>query len=388
MPGSLREKRPGVWELRVFLGRDHEGRVQHRSVTFRGGKRQAQRALASVLAEIDESDTDVILDWGHDTTVNDAILGWERNGWDDLSPTTARRYKGIWDLHIRDAIGRKRIKALGPYEVEQFLRELKAKGLSESSVRQTRAVLHRACRLARKWSGNRLPNPVTDTELPEWALAEQATRVRAPRPEEVHALLQAAEQLDHRFAVFLRIVAATGARRGEICALQWTDLDAEAGTLLIDEAVIAEDGGAQIKGPKNRTSVRTIALDPGSVAALVDLRATQRSVARSCNVTALENGYIFSTDPTGAKPPHPDPMTKAFGRARTRAKVATDIHLHSLRHFHSTQLDAVISEAQKQARMGWATVQMARHYTGVVTDEDRRAAAFIGDLLQPRLKAP
>ncbi|MGH9181391.1 MAG: hypothetical protein ACRDY5_06715, partial [Acidimicrobiales bacterium] len=161
----MREKRPGVWELRVFLGRDTEGRVKHRSVSFRGGKRQAQRALATLLAELDASDTEVVLEWGLDTTVNDAILGWERNGWEDLSPTTARRYKGIWALHVRDTIGRKRIKALGPYEVEQFLRELKAKGLSESSVRQTRAVLHRACRLARKWSGNRLPNPVTDTEL-------------------------------------------------------------------------------------------------------------------------------------------------------------------------------------------------------------------------------
>ena len=41
----------------------------------------------------------------------------------------------------------------------------------------------------------------------------------------------------------------------------------------------------------------------------------------------------------------------------------------------------VISEAQKQARLGWSTVKMARHYTGVVPEEDCRAAEHIGGLL-------
>ncbi len=379
----MREKRPGVWELRAFLGRDTSGRVRHRSITFQGGKRQAQRALAALVAELEESDTELIVEWGPDTTVNDAILGWERNGWDDLSPTTARRYKGIWDLHIRDSIGRKRIKALGPYEIERYLRDLKAKGLSRSSVHQTRAVLHRSCRLARKWSGNRLPNPVSDTEMPDWALADQAHQVRAPDPAEVHALLRAARELDLRFAVFLRVIAATGARRGEVCALRWSDINASAGTLVIDEAIIAHDGGARSKDPKNRSSIRMLALDRGTLDELDELSDEQRHIADACGAALDRGAYVFTTDPTGATPPHPDAMTKAFGRARTKAGVASDIHLHSLRHFQSTQLDAVISEAQKQARMGWATVQMARHYTGVVTEEDRRAAAHMGDLLDP-----
>ena len=387
MSGSMREKRPGVWELRAFLGRDTAGKVRHLSVTFEGGKRQAQRALAALVAEIEDSDTELIAEWGPDTTINDAILGWERNGWDDLSPTTARRYKGIWTLHIRDSIGRKRIKALGPYEIERYLRDLKAQGLSRSSVHQTRAVLHRSCRLARKWSGNRLPNPVSDTEMPDWALADQPVQVRAPDPGEVHALLDAARELDLRFAVFLRVIAATGARRGEVCALRWSDIDMPAGTLVIDEAIIAHDGGARSKDPKNRSSIRALALDRGTLVALEELSLEQRRLAEACGAALDERAYVFTTDPTGVTPPHPDAMTKAFARTRRKAGVASDVHLHSLRHFQSTQLDAVISEAQKQARMGWATVQMARHYTGVVTEEDRRAADHIGELLGPPQRA-
>jgi hypothetical protein len=41
----------------------------------------------------------------------------------------------------------------------------------------------------------------------------------------------------------------------------------------------------------------------------------------------------------------------------------------------------VISEAQKQARLGWSTVHMARHYTDAITEEDRRAADHIGKVL-------
>lgn len=44
-------------------------------------------------------------------------------------------------------------------------------------------------------------------------------------------------------------------------------------------------------------------------------------------------------------------------------------------------LDAVISEKQKQSRLGWTNAIMARHYTDSVPDEDRRAAEHIGRLL-------
>ena len=80
-------------------------------------------------------------------------------------------------------------------------------------------------------------------------------------------------------------------------------------------------------------------------------------------------------------PPHPDSMTHALTRIRDQADLPSDIHLHSLRHFHATALDPVISEAQKQARLGWSTVHMARHYTDGVPAEDRRAAEHIGRLL-------
>lgn len=386
MAGSLRPVggRPNTWELRVYLGRDEAGRVRHRYATVHGTRRHAERELARLVAEQDAQPAavpEVPREWGPTTTVNDAIAAWRDNGWEDLSPKTAGRYESVWEVHIRRSIGRRRIATLGPYEVERYFRELKRAGLSEGSVRMVRAVLHRACRLARRWSGNVLSNPISDTELPTWRLDERAEKVRAPEVSEVVALLAAADEDDGRVGVFMRLLAATGMRRGEACALRWCDVDQAAGVVRVDEAVVAAKGGAVVRSPKTRASVRTVAVDPSTMARIGELRANQERLAAACGRSVGPDGFVFSFEPGGTEPPYPDSFSHALARLRKKAALPSDIHLHSLRHFHATAVDPVISEAQKQARLGWSTVQMARHYTDGVAEEDRRAAEHIGALL-------
>ena len=388
MAGSIRarpDKAPDAWELRVFVGRDTSGRVRHRSRLFHGTERQAERALARmVIAQEDEPalvPTEESRQWGPSTTINEAIEGWRSNGWQDLSPSRTRRYASIVETHVKDSIGRRTIASLSPYDVEVYLRQLKARGLSEASVRQTRALLHRACRLARKWSGNVLPNPINGTELPDWKLNEQRDAVRAPTLEEVQQLLAAAKERDERLHAYLLVTAATGVRRGEVCGLRWSDVDLERASLRVDEGVIVTDGGAEVKAPKTRASVRRVALDEGTVEVLRVRRALVERLAELAGEVVEADHFVFSSDVPGVEPPHPDSMSNAFRALRRSVGVAEEVHLHSLRHFQATVLDAVISEAQKQARLGWSTVHMARHYTDGDEQEDRRAAEHIGKLL-------
>ena len=49
-------------------------------------------------------------------------VGWKANGWEDWSPTTARRYESIWRVHIKDSIGTRTLASLSPYDVEVFFR--------------------------------------------------------------------------------------------------------------------------------------------------------------------------------------------------------------------------------------------------------------------------
>jgi integrase len=124
-----------------------------------------------------------------------------------------------------------------------------------------------------------------------------------------------------------------------------------------------------------------VAIDSDTASILRRLQLAQRSLATACGLTLEPESFLFSSEPGGLVPPHPDAMSHTFATVRTKGKVATDVHMHSLRHFHATVLDPVISEAQKQTRLGWSTVKMARHYTDSVPEEDRRAAAHVGNML-------
>lgn len=388
MAGSIRprtEKGPNVYELRVYVGRDANGRARQKSTLFRGSRRAAEMELARLVTAQSEEPAVVPQDhargFGPSTTINMAIEAWKNNGWQDLSPSTTRRYASIWSTHIERSIGRRTIASLGPYDVEIYLRGLKASGLSEASVRQTRAILHRSCRLARKWSGNVLPNPVSGTEMPDWLLLEQPDAVRAPSTEEVQALFRASKALGTRIHGFVAVVISTGMRRGEACALRWRDLDFEHARITIDESVVAADGGAQVKAPKSRAGVRTVAIDKVTLGILKSLRLETARLAKLAEVAVEPAHFVFAPEVPGTTPPYPDTMSHAFSRIRAAAHVAADVHLHSLRHFQATVLDPVISEAQKQNRLGWSTVHMARHYTDGVDEEDRLAAEHLGALL-------
>ena len=125
MAGSLRarpDKGADAWELRVFIGRDTAGRVRHMSRLFRGTKRAAERELARLVVAQEETPGAVPDErsrpWGPSTTFNDAIAGWRDNGWDDLSPLTAKRYEGVWRVHIRNEFGRCKIANTGSYDVK------------------------------------------------------------------------------------------------------------------------------------------------------------------------------------------------------------------------------------------------------------------------------
>ena len=390
MAGSMRlVAQPGTWELRVFRGRDSAGRVKHRYQRFQGSKRQAERELARLVAEqeaIPAPIAETELRWNSTTTINDAIAAWQENSWQDLSPSTIRRYKSIWQVQIKDSVGRQRIASLSSYEVEMFLRDLKSQGLAEATVRQTRAVLNRACRLARKWSGGVIPNPIADSELPSWS-TESNDPVRSPSLDEVSSLLRAAKTFDPRISCIIRLIVATGMRRGEACALRWSDCNFDNRTIRIDKSVVAFEGKAAIKAPKTRASIRTVAVDVGTLQELVELRGIQEALALIAEESLSSDSFVFSFYPGGGIPPYPDTISHAFMRVRKLAYIAADIHLHSLRHFQATALDPIISEKQKQSRLGWTNPVMARHYTDSVPEEDRRAADHIGSLFEESVEA-
>src|SRR5438105_4888326 len=134
-----------------------------------------------------------------------------------------------------------------------------------------------------------------------------------------------------RLAVYLRLAAVTGARRGELCALKWSDVDLADGEVLIARSLALGTHEVVEKQTKTYRS-RRIALDPGTVKALEEQRTRMENRAEICEAELVADAYVFARDVAGRVPWRPDSgATGRFLRLRKKAGLDT-VRLHDLRH--------------------------------------------------------
>ncbi len=373
MRGGLRERSPGVWEVRVERGRDPvTGRRLQISRTVRGGKREAQRKLNALLAEVDEGTTS-----SSDAKFRDVAERWLRLTKADLSPTTFRRYRGLLEHHIYPALGNRAAASIRTSELDElYLGLIERKNLSAASVRQVHAVIRRALQQAVRWGWIRT-NPATDTTPPR----VPPSTISPPEVGQVLALLAAADTAYPEFGRFLRVAVTSGARRGELCALRWRNVDWDNATLTIARAVVEVEGGLFEKDTKTH-AVRRIALDGATVDVLRTHHAAANATAAAAEIELPVNAFVFTHDPAGGRPWTPDHVTKAF--QRFRRKVGADaVRLHDLRHFAATQLLAAgVPVRTVSGRLGHANAATTLGvYAHFVEQSDRDAANALSHLL-------
>src|SRR5262249_35258528 len=137
--------------------------------------------------------------------------------------------------------------------------------------------------------------------------------IRPPSPEAVGRLVELAERDDPTFAVLLRVAAATGARRGELCALRWSDLDFDKGTVTIERGLILVSGGLKERPTKTHNR-RIVSLDAGTVDRLQRHHHAEQAAARACGALLRPDAFVFSRRPGGTTPLRPDNCTSTFDK--------------------------------------------------------------------------
>jgi integrase len=386
-----------TWELRIYMGRKANGQADVKSIMFHGtqAKANAEQARLEVKSrEERQKNRGKELSqngWGSNTTINDAFEKYLKSPrWDRLSPSTQLRYSNLYKKHLQDNIGKRSIASLSPLDIEEFLLRMK-KGSSKSppqshsSVNQARVLIRNACREAAKGSHGEIRNPARFADLPVWDSSELRDEPGSPTASDVAKILQTSAT-DKSFYAYLWLISATGMRRGEACAIKWQDWDEKAKTIRITQGIAAARGGAKEKSPKTRKANRRISIGTEATKALRAYRQEVERLAKLGGFSIEPTHFVFSRTLPGEKPPHPDTMSHMMARSRQRAGVDMDVGLHSLRHFQSTTIDGVVSEIQIQARLGWSSQRMQRHYTDAVTEEDRKAAAHVERTLRQVMK--
>jgi hypothetical protein len=203
---------------------------------------------------------------------------------DDRTAATLETYEQKSKKYIEPKLGTHLLAKLKPAHVAEWVAALRASGgengkpLSAKTVRNVYGLLHGAIAWAKDLE--LVGRNVCDTDA---ARPPQAPRspAKALSDDEVQRLLKAAEAT--RWGPFLTVALATGARRGELCALSWNDVDFEGRTLYRSEP-FANEGLHRPQGHQNRQRAAAFALTLGSrsvAAATRDAGTRQTPCARN-----------------------------------------------------------------------------------------------------------
>jgi integrase len=348
MSGHIRQRSPGSFELRYPLGADpRTGKRKIATVTFRGSRKDAERELRRLMRLVDTGE--------HATdpsrmTLRHWVATWLDTIRQEVSPKTHERYSELVDGFLVPTLGNIRLAKLTPTDIQEVMtgwatggrRDGKSGGLAP----QTRRHIHRVLSIAL----NRAIEQQLIARNPAAALSR-----RLPRVEKAELKTLSAEQarrlLDgmrsNRIYWPVLLALASGARRGEILALRWRDVDLDRGSVAITRSLEETKVGLRFKAPKTDRT-RGVLIPAFAVAELRRHKREQAEELLALGVRQNEDTLLCRRldpfnrdgrlDPVAAMNGH------AVGREYRRAfRVLKGLDIpyvrfHDLRHSHATQL--------------------------------------------------
>ena len=230
-------------------------------------------------------------------------------------------------------------------------------------------------------------NPCRRTEAPKAAEIE----VEALQEEDVAKLLEALQDAPAQYSVITQLALLTGARRGEICALRWSDVDLDAGVISINRTVQNIAGrGTVFTAPKTKRSRRCIKIGPECVQLLREYRQHQKAErfkvgSEWVRRVEIENGKTVDNDLLftrwNGQPFDPNAVTSWFPGFLAAHDLPT-VHFHSLRHTNASVLIAAhVPVTTVSGRLGHAKTSTTTDiYAGFIRSSDAAAADALTDV--------
>jgi integrase len=393
--GSVQQLPSGALRVSVYAGYDPVSGRRHylREVVPPGPKAaaEAEKVLRRFAGQVDDrrnprtsATVDQLLDRHLETL--------------DVGRTTHRMYRKYLEKHVRPFIGRVKAGAVDADVLDSLYAELRrcrahcdskrgidhrtprehvcdercrphdCAPLSATTIRHIHFVLSGAFAKAVRWRWVS-SNPVSLASPP-------AARKPEPDPPsaEQAALLLAETWRDPDWGTLVWLTMTTGARRGELCALQWRDIDLVNGAMVVRRSISQDGAHCEQKDPKSHQQ-RRVALDAETVAVLAEHHDRCRERAAALDLELESDAFVFSNDPDGGTHLVPSSVSQRYSRLARR--LGLDTHLHSLRHYSATELIAAGVDVRTVAGRlghGGGGVTTLRVYAAWLAESDQRAA--------------
>jgi integrase/DNA-binding transcriptional regulator YhcF (GntR family) len=397
--GNLEILGSGAIRVRVYAGVDPlTARPHYLKTTIPAGPDaldQAERERIRLLSQVDEGRnprTKATVDQLMDRYLE--LL--------DVDANTRRSYEGYIRNHIRPMLGKLPVGRLngetldsfysilrtcrahcggrkyiehrksGPHECTDKCRQHECKPLSQSSIRQVHWCLSGALKRAVRWHWITV-NPLDQAQPPRAVAADP----HPPTPEQAAAIVNAAFK-DFDWGMLVWIAMTTGARRGELCALRWDELDLDNAVLSIRSSIGQQGAKTWAKDTKTHQQ-RRISLDSDTVALLRAYRLQREATATEFGRELAADGRIFSAAVDHRTWLKPDSVSQRY--ERMCRKLGWDMHIHQLRHYSATELiTAGVDVRTVAGRLGHGGggATTLRVYTAWISEADQRAAGDLG----------
>ena len=362
--GGVSLRKDGRWEGRVVVGYDDKGLPVTKNILAKTKSDCIAKLKAlrdSIQAPAPEQPKPGILlgDW--------LDLWYQTYKKSNLRPNTQMSYERRIYQHIIPALGNIQMDKLTTNDIQQFYAKLKqggrllrtelyGEGLSDQTVRGIHTTLHAALdkAVAEKLL---FRNPADGCRLP----SAKAREMQVLTPEEIQRLLiQAKEDCCYEL---LLLELSTGLRRGEICALQWDDLNLRTGELRVQRQVHRIKSKLVASPPKTKAGNRSVILPVPVLGVLKAYKETMNS------------RWMFPSPVSEDSPRDPAAVRKRLQTILERAG-CKKIRFHDLRHTFSTAaLEHGMDIKTLSTIIGHVSSSTTLNIYAHVTDEMRRTAA-------------
>jgi integrase len=242
-----------------------------------------------------------------------------------------------------------------------------------SSVRQIHAILSGAMSAAVRW-GWISYNPMPSVKPP----MKKRPQPRPPSSDQMARIVDAAWAASDEWGLYVWLSAVTGARRGEVIALQWNDIDLTNLILRLDENYVRASDGMILKDTKTH-QMRRVSIDEPTAKLLSEYKTRCARQLSLLGLTLTEETWLFSAQPDFSKPRDPSAVTRRYSRLARRLGI--DTQLKQLRHYSATELlTSGVDLRTVAGRLGHGDggATTLRHYAAWVGSADQAAARTIG----------
>ena len=200
----MRERSPGHWQLRAFIGPDPvTGKPRQVARTFTGTEPAAAKALGKLVSEVESGKFNRT-----NVTVGQLLDKWIEGAERSQRPRTVYENRRKIEARIRPTLGAVRLDKLEPDTLDTAYGRWLDEGLSPATVHKYHAIISAACNQAVKcgWIDRAPTARATPPRV-------DRVEMKVPTPKQLTMLVKAAEAVDPVLATAVALAALTGARQ-------------------------------------------------------------------------------------------------------------------------------------------------------------------------------